>query len=179
MTKRKLLALLFLALAMAAAADVPRKAPELKIQTTDGKQLLLSQYKGKAVAVCFILTTCSHCQRTIGYLAKLYPEYAPKGFRVLASAIDQGARGAIPFFVKAFNPPFPVGFNDLAAAADFMQFPPMLNPSMPLVAFVDPDGMIREQHLGNDAAFFGADQEKNLRAAIESLLKPAATRSKK
>src|SRR5258708_22218384 len=90
-----------LTLAMSAmAADLPRKAPELAINLTDGRQVLLSEYKGKVVAMCFILTTCPHCQRTVGYLAKDQAEYGPRGFQVLASAIQQGAAAAVPGFIK-------------------------------------------------------------------------------
>jgi thiol-disulfide isomerase/thioredoxin len=154
----------------ARAADLPRKAPELSINMPGGNPVLLSQYRGRVVAMCFILTTCPHCQKTIGYLVKLQNEYGPKGFQVLASAIENGAALAVPNFVKTFQTPFPVGFNDPQTAVDFMQHPPMLVPLMPMLSFVDRQGMIRDQHEGNDEAFFGAQQEENLRKQIESLL---------
>ena len=152
------------------AADLPRRAPELAINMTDGKQVLLSQYKGKVVAVCFILTTCPHCQKTIGMLSKLQQEYGPRGFQVLASAIEQMARMAVPDFIKTFATPFPVGFNDPSVAVDFLQHPPMVIPMMPMLAFVDRQGMIRDQHEGSDEVFFGPDQEQNLCKQVESLL---------
>jgi hypothetical protein len=39
------------------AAEVPRKAPELEISLVNGKHLLLSQFRGKVVALAFISTT--------------------------------------------------------------------------------------------------------------------------
>ena len=39
------------------AAEVPRKAPEFAIQMPDGKQVLVSSYKGKVLCLAFILTT--------------------------------------------------------------------------------------------------------------------------
>ncbi|SPE32065.1 Redoxin domain protein [Candidatus Sulfopaludibacter sp. SbA6] len=154
----------------AMAADLPRKAPELVISLTNGKQVLLSEYKGKVVALCFILTTCPHCQRTIGYLVKDQAEYGPRGFQVLASAIQEGAAAAVPGFIKTYNTPFPVGFNDGQAAIAFMQHPPMLIPHMPLLAFIDKQGEIRAQYEGDDEKFFGDQQEQNLRGQIEALL---------
>jgi hypothetical protein len=56
MMRRKLL-LVLLAGISAWAADLPRKAPELAIVQPGGKQILLSQYRGKVVVVAFILTT--------------------------------------------------------------------------------------------------------------------------
>jgi hypothetical protein len=40
------------------AAQVPRKSPEFAINTTTGKQILLSEHRGKVVALMFILTGC-------------------------------------------------------------------------------------------------------------------------
>ncbi len=39
------------------AADVPRQAPEFAVQLTDGKQVLVSSYKGKVLCLAFILTS--------------------------------------------------------------------------------------------------------------------------
>jgi len=170
--------ILSLVVSAVVAADLPRKAPELTISLTNGQQVLLSAYKGKVVALCFILTTCPHCQRTVGYLVKDQAEYGPQGFQVLASAIQEGAAAAVPAFIKTFNTPFPVGFNNPQTAVDFMQHPPMLVPHMPLLAFVDKQGNIRAQHEGDDEKFFGDQQEQNLRAQIEALLKEGAAGKK-
>jgi hypothetical protein len=43
-----------------AAAPVPRKAPELTVMLNSKEQLLLSKYRGKLVALEFLLTTCPH-----------------------------------------------------------------------------------------------------------------------
>ncbi|HYL76679.1 MAG TPA: hypothetical protein VEU96_20865 [Bryobacteraceae bacterium] len=51
------LVLLALLAACSFAAQVPRKSPEFGIQTPDGKQVLLSTYRGKVVCFLFILTT--------------------------------------------------------------------------------------------------------------------------
>src|SRR5215510_11862174 len=94
------------------AANLPRKSPEFAVALPGGKQILLSSYKGKAVALIFILTYCPHCQKTVGILSKMQNEFGPRGFQVLSSAIEDMASMAVPDFVKRFNPPFPVGFND-------------------------------------------------------------------
>jgi hypothetical protein len=51
---------IFTALALlgaAFAADVPRQAPEFAVHLPDGKQALVSSYKGKVLCLAFILTT--------------------------------------------------------------------------------------------------------------------------
>src|SRR5215831_8634121 len=103
------------------AATIPRHSPEFAINLNSGKQVLLSSYKGKAIALIFILTYCPHCQKTIQMLNRLQPEYGPRGFQVLASAIEEGAAIAVPGFIKQYNPPFPVGFNDRNSVLDYLQ----------------------------------------------------------
>ena len=161
---------------LAGAADVPRKAPFLSIRMPEGKSIVLSDYRGKVVAMCFILTTCPHCQKTVGLLNQMQAEFGPRGFQALASAIEQGSAFAVPAFVRNFAVQFPVGFNDPQIAIDFMQHPPAAIPLMPMIALVDREGYIREQHEGNDSAFFNDQQEANLRKSIESLLSPAAAK---
>ncbi|SRR5581483_3928022 len=154
----------------AIAAEIPRRSPEFAISLNNGKQVLLSQYRGKVVALIFILTYCPHCQKTIGYLSQLQNEYGPRGFQVLASAIEDMASMAVPDFIKRFQPPFPVGYNERNTVLEYLQHPVMFRLLMPQIVFVDRQGTIRAQYSGDDK-FFGEDQEKNLRAQIESLLK--------
>ena len=163
-----------ISLLSAVAQQLPRKAPEWTISTTDGKGMALSQYKGKAVLLAFILTTCPHCRMTVGYLAKDQQTYGPRGFQVLASAIDQGVPGVIPPFVKEFQLSFPVGYNtDGNAMLALMGYGRDHLPHMPILLFVDRMGMIREQHEGSEeASYFNEHQEQNLQKSIEALLKP-------
>jgi hypothetical protein len=153
------------------AANLPRAAPDLTVHMPGGGQISLSQYRGKVVAMCFILTTCPHCQKTTGFLVQAQKDYGPRGFQVVQSAIEGGADKNVPGFVQAFHTNFPVGFNDPMTAVMFMQHPPAVGPHMPLLAFLDRNGMIRAQFEGDDAKFFGDDQEKNIRQQIEDLLK--------
>jgi len=75
-------------------------------------------------------------------------------------------------FVERFQPAFPVGFDELQPTEDYLQHPSMLRLLMPQVMFIDRDGVIRAQY-GGDDQFFADNQEQNLRAQIEALLKPA------
>jgi thiol-disulfide isomerase/thioredoxin len=155
------------------AATIPRHSPEFAVNISGGKQILLSSQKGKVVALIFILTYCPHCQKTVTMLSGLQNEYGPRGFVVLSSAIEDMAAMAVPDFVKRFTPAFPVGFNDRNSVLDYLQHPVMNRLLMPQLVFVDKQFTIRAQYSGDDK-FFGDDQEKNLRAQIESLLQEGA-----
>ncbi len=121
------------------AATLPRKSPEFAIQMPDGKQLLLSSYKGKPVCLAFILTTCSHCQAFTRLLIKAQNEFGPRGLQAVESAIEEKAAPAVPGFVRAFQPPFPVGYNDHITTVDFLQHPRMEILHMPAIVFIGHD----------------------------------------
>jgi thiol-disulfide isomerase/thioredoxin len=174
MAKKRCLAALALIPLLAQAAEPLRKAPQYTINRNGAPPLTLSQYIGKPVVLAFILTYCSHCQRTVGFLIKDQNEYGPRGLQVLACAIENGAQLAVPAFIKNFNPPFPVGYNDGSTALDFMQHPVVKVPIMPMLAFIDRQGMIRAQFEADDEKFFGDEHGQNLRTQIEALLKVGA-----
>lgn len=156
---------------LAGAATIPRHSPEFAIQTTTGsKQVLLSSHKGKVVALIFILTYCAHCQKTIEALIPMQKEYGPRGFQVLASAIEDMAVRALPDFLKRYNPPFPVGFNDRNQVLDYMQIPMMSRLLMPQMVLIDRQGTIRAQ-FGGDDEIFNDDVKGKLTKRIEVLLK--------
>ena len=49
--------MLALVAASAFGIEIPRKSPEFVIEMGGGKQLLVSQYRGKVLCLVFILTT--------------------------------------------------------------------------------------------------------------------------
>lgn len=178
MSRRLCLFALLLSLT-AGAAQVPRRSPEFAIALNGGKQILLSEYKGKAVALIFILTYCPHCQVTIQHLVKFQNEFGPRGFQVLSSAIEDMASLAVPDFIRRFQPNFPVGYNTRDPVLEYLQHPSMFKLLMPQLVLIDREFNIRAQYAGDDP-FFGPDQEKNLRAKIEALLdegKPAVKKN--
>ncbi len=152
----------------ARAADSPAKPANFSINMVDGKTLTLSQYKGHPVVLAYILTYCTHCQKTVGVLSKLQTEYAPRGLQVVASAIETDAQAHVPLFLKNFAPPFPVGYNSGAEAYGVIH-PTGKLPMMPLLGFLDKQGYLRAQHEGEEPFF--NDLEQNLRLEIEALFK--------
>lgn len=176
------MSLVALALAVAVplgGQQVPRKAGEWTIQVPNGKPIALADYKGKPLLLGFILTTCPHCQHCVELLNKLQPEYAKRGLTPVASAIDRDAASALPVFLKYMHPLFPVGFNDPDAVLTFAGYSPTRLPHLPILLFIDRQGMVREQRDGAEADYFGDREEQNLRQSIDALLAPAKpTRAK-
>ena len=120
------------------------------------------------MVVAFILTYCSHCQKTIGALSKIQKEYSARGLQVLASATEDMAAAALPGFLRQFDPPFPVGVNTTDEFITYMQHPTMLQLYMPGLVFIDKDGMIQAQYEGRDSFLEETSVEKNIRAKVEA-----------
>lgn len=157
-----------------AAADIPRSAMNLTMTLENGQPGQLLAYRGKVVAVLFILTGCSHCQAVAKSIEKVYEAEKARGFEVIGIAVDQGAKDKLAAFRKEQQVTFPLAWDAPMAMFNFMQLPIMVGPKMPQLAFVDREGVIRSQYPGESAFFNDPVREKNLRAEVEKLLGPAA-----
>jgi thiol-disulfide isomerase/thioredoxin len=172
---RAILPLCLLA-ASAGAAAIPRPAPEFVVRGSGG-EALLSQFRGKVVLLAFIFTTCPHCQRTVGIMSEVQKEYASRGFQALGSAFNDMAAQLLPAFLTQFHPNFAVGYAARPTVLEFLQTPSNLPLSVPVLVFIDKKGTIRSQHMGSEDPFF-KDQERNMRAELEALLKEPAQAKK-
>ncbi len=162
--------------AVAAAQQVPRPAGEFAINMNNGSQLLLTQYSGKVVLLAFMFTTCPHCQHTSQILSGIQKEYGDQGLQILGSFFNDNAAQLIPDFVTQFRPAFPVGYAGRDQVNDYLQHAPGKPTYVPELVFIDRNRQIRGQFTGNDDFF--KDQEKGIRAMVETLLKEPATAKK-
>jgi protein SCO1/2 len=119
---RSLLAIvLSVAMASAASAAAPElkagvlspvmPAPELRLTSTEGKPLVLSQYRGKVVLLAFGFSNCGEvCPITLATLAgarkKLGPEAA--GVQVVYVTVDpeRDTQAQMKKYLAAFDPTF-------------------------------------------------------------------------
>jgi thiol-disulfide isomerase/thioredoxin len=143
---RLLLAASLISFSVLAQPPTPRKAPELTIVEGSGKQSLLSGYRGKVVALAFVLTTCPHCQAECGVLTKLQSELGDKGFQPLAVAFNDNAQYLVAGFVQNFKVAFPVGYaTNRKTVSDFLQADDSKPWNVPQIVLIDRKGMIVAQ----------------------------------
>jgi len=152
------------------AQEVPRPAGEFAITMPNNQVTLLSQYAGKVVVLAFISTTCPHCQHTTQILSQIQNEYASKGVQILAAAFNPDAVQLVPGFIAQFHPTFPVGSANRDSVLEYEQASLAKPNYVPELIFIDRNRVIRMQHGGADNEFFNS-QEKNIREAIDTLLK--------
>lgn len=171
MRLRHSLAVLVLALCATAlfAQQVPRPAGEFAISMSNGGQTLVSQYSGKVVLLMFMFTTCPHCQHTTQLLNPIAKEYAPRGVQIVAAAFNDGAGQLVPGFIAQYQPAFPVGYSTRDPVNEYLQHAPGKPTYVPELVFIDRNRVIRAQIGGSDDFF--KDQEKNIRAMLDTLLK--------
>jgi len=168
---RRILALTLLAAALPlAGANIPRPAVDLTLNLDNGQRVQLSSYKGKAVAVMFILTSCSHCQAAAKVLEKVYQAQKRRGFEVVAIAVDPGAAGKLAEFRKLYGVTFPLASERAEVMFDFMQLPLMVRPLMPQLAFLDTQGVIQSQYPGESPFYDEKKVEQNILAEVTRLL---------
>ncbi len=126
------LSLLFIALTDVRAAnatqlvagtfDPPREAPELKLEGSHGKKLMLSDYRGKVVLLGFGFTSCPDvCPTTLAVLAqarKKLGELADR-LQVVYVTVDPQTDTAerMRKYLGTFDPTFVGGTGDEAALA--------------------------------------------------------------
>jgi peroxiredoxin len=154
---------------VARAADIPRQSPELSIKLVDGRQILLSQYRGKVVILEFLLTYCKHCQDSSRVLNKLYSQYGPQGLQPVGAAINDMATLYVPQYVRRFEIAYPIGIVPRETAVQFLQHPVVVRMMMPQLVIIDRKGVIRAQYSGDSPLH--QNEERNLRAIIEPLLR--------
>jgi peroxiredoxin len=169
-------AALFLVLAaivMAAAAPVPRSAPELAIVEPSGRQMPLSSLKGKVVVIEFLLTRCPHCWRMAKTLGKLHQELGKQGFQAVGVTFDNAVNAPlVSRFVASSGVTFPVGYTTADKVDSFLGREAAEKLQVPQLVVIDRAGVIVAQSRSRGEP--SLEDEAYLRALIARLLAAGA-----
>lgn len=173
------LCLSMLALAGLVYAQDSRKAPELSFTVPGQGERLLSQLRGKVVALEFILTTCPHCQQASHLMSQMQQDYANRGFQALDVAINAQDEGRSPeqanelvgMFASNFQTSFPVGWTSRDQMISFMNISLAERFVVPQLILIDRKGMIRYQtESRGDGSYENSMKPEIIRQRIEELL---------
>jgi thiol-disulfide isomerase/thioredoxin len=123
-------------------------APDFTLEELGGKNVTLSDMKGKVVLLEFWATWCPPCRASIPGIERLHEKYKDKGVVVLAVSMDDGGWDAVQSFVKEQGIKYTVlkGNDDVAVKYQVR--------SIPMLLVVDKEGKITRRYLG-----FGSDED--------------------
>ena len=171
--------LLLFCLTVFAYAGLPpgRPLPDVPLSQPGGKKLDLKQYRGKALVLAIISTTCKDCGEVVDLLKLIQTEQAPHGLQVVVAAGDPNAPATIVPFAAAHKPNYPLGYMDRLSIMKVANIGPADRPFVPIMLFVDAKGMVRVQLFGNDPLM--QKPEGIIRSTIRELMKePGITSAK-
>jgi peroxiredoxin len=82
-------------------------APDFTFPDLNGRNISLSDYKGKVVLINIWATWCPPCVYEMPSMEKLYKEFKGENFEILAVSIDTGGKDIVAPFIKKYKLTFP------------------------------------------------------------------------
>lgn len=133
-------------------------APDFTLTDANGKEVTLSELKGKVVLVNFWATWCHGCQEEIPWFIEFEKKYGEQGLAVIGVSMDSdGWKEVRPWIKeKGVNYAVVIGSEELAKKYGL--------DGMPLTALVRRDGKIADTHAG---VVDRAGTEKRIRGLLE------------
>jgi len=77
-----------------------KQAPDFALQDLQGRQVKLSDFRGKAVLLNFWATFCGPCKVEMPWLVELQKQYGPQGLEIVGVALDDSGKETIEKFAK-------------------------------------------------------------------------------
>jgi peroxiredoxin len=68
---------------------VGQEAPDIRMPSPEGKEISLSDFRGKVVLIDFWASWCGPCRREMPSVVAAYKEYKDKGFEIFGVSLDQ------------------------------------------------------------------------------------------
>jgi peroxiredoxin len=133
-------------------------APDFQLKSLDGKQVRLSDFRGKAVLLNFWATWCAPCKIEMPWFVDLQKQYASQGLQVIGVAMDDSGEETIAKFAKEMGVNYPVliGKESVGDAYGGVEF-------LPTTFFIDRQGKVVDRVFG---LVGHSDVEDNVKKAL-------------
>ena len=140
------------------SAPAAPAAPEFRLQTMEGREARLSDYRGKVVLLHFWATWCRPCVDAIPHENELAERYGEKGFVVLGMNLDRSEE-EVERFLEDNEVRYPVLRVDRLTREAYEVA------SLPTTVLLDREGRVRRREVGARSG-----DRDGLTARIERLL---------
>ena len=155
---RKIIYLFLFIILLSNSSLAGLKAYDFKLKTLEGKEVKLSDYRGKVVILIFWSTTCPVCEREMPVLSKWYHEkYKDKGVEVLSIVINTKDKKKIKKTIEKW------GFNFVVLLPDKDVLRKYFVPGTPTFYIIRKDGTVGKM-------LFGKQKIKTFEKYIEKFL---------
>ena len=150
------------------SASTNQMAPDFTLQSTDGKTVHLSDYRGKAVLLNFWATWCQPCKIEMPWFAELQKQYGPEGLQIVGVSVDEDSSvEEVTKFAQELGVNYPIlmGKESVVDAYGGVQF-------LPATLYINRDGKIVEK-------VFGLKGKREIEDNIKKALAPVHTVAQK
>jgi len=141
------LVLIFLSCAESGVKENPGKdyphAPNFTLEDLNGKQISLSDYKGKIVFLNFWATWCGPCRKEIPGFLEIYEQYMDQGMQIIGVSVDRTGPFSVIKFAEYYNISYPVVMSSQKLERDYSP-----GRFIPTTFIIDKKGQIRHKHVG-------------------------------
>jgi peroxiredoxin len=88
-------------------ANEDDRASDFTLKDLDGRDVKLSDYKGKTIVLYFMATWCPECRGSIPRLKEIYSSYKAKGLVFLTIDVME-SKEKVAAFSKKYSIPYPI-----------------------------------------------------------------------
>src|SRR4030066_2527186 len=117
-------------------------APDFTLKLTNGKNIKLSDHKGKIVIIDFWATWCAPCRRGIPDLVEIQKKYQ-KEVLIIGISLDNETKPDVVPFMKQYRINYPVAYGNMEVITAFGNIQ-----AIPTSFIIDQAGKIVDKHIG-------------------------------
>jgi peroxiredoxin len=122
---------------------VGKPAPDFTLLDMQGRQVSLSQFRGKVVILNFWATWCPPCRKEMPSMERLYRDFKEKDMVMLAVNVDENGKQAVREFLQRMPYSFPILLdNENIAQNSYGVF------RLPESFVIDRNGVVIEKIIG-------------------------------